>query len=405
MKQKIENSITSTLATFTVCADSTLSNIALSAPVYVPGVEFAGDFPEYLTKNRRPQFPPTIKASASCVAFIDFDRDWDLAIETVEVLEANREPRIWSVGICSELSTGRLLHAMRSGCGEFLQKPIDQNSFQETLERLQNRFAVEKVTHRGEVISIFGVKGGVGATTLTVYLGLELARDHKKKVLVVDHHHQLGHVGLHLGIKDSPYHFDELIKNAEKLDENLLSGYVIKHSSGMHVLASPDVCSSDWPGTRSQIEQVLEFLRTQYDFILIDGSLMYGEAASALVQLSNQVNLVATPELAALRDLIRHLERLAGETSQEKLRIIVNSVSHKDDVKPEQIAQATQLPVSLVVPSFQPHITRAINTGEPLSSTKKTPFQIEIAAWAEKIAPATVAEKIAPAKKLFGLWK
>jgi pilus assembly protein CpaE len=403
MKQNGENSLGSTLATFTVCADPVLSNIALAAPVYVPGVEFAGDFPEYLTKSRRPQFPPTIKEASSCVAFIDFDRDWDQAIETVEVLDAIRDPRIWSVGISSELSTDRLLHAMRSGCGEFLQKPLDQSTFQEALERLQNRFAQEKGPHRGEVISTFGVKGGVGATTLTVYLGLELARDRKKKVLIIDHHHQLGHVGLNLGIKDSQYHFDDLMKNADKLDENLLNGYVVKRSDGMHVLTSPHVCSSDWSGNRAQIEQILDFLRTQYDFILVDSSFANAEAANAFVQLSDQVNLVATPDLAALRDLVRFLEHMAEEAIQEKLRIIVNMVSPKDDVKPEQMAQATQRPLFVSVPSFHPHVTRAMNTGEPLPKAKKTPFHTEITAWAEKIAPAAVAEKIATTKKFFGL--
>lgn len=403
MKPKNDNTYTSTLATFTVCADSELSDIAISAPVYVPGTEFAGDFSEYITKNRRPQFPPSIRSATSCVAFIDFDRDWDQAIETVEALNAMREPRIFSVGLSSELSTSRLLHAMRSGCGEFLQKPIDQSSYHETLERWQSRFAIEKGTRKGEIVSIFGVKGGVGVTTLAVYLGLQLVNDCKKKVLVIDHHHQLGHVCLHLGIKDSQYHFDELIRNADKLDENLLNGFVIKHSSGLHILASPDICAADRTSTTNQIEQVLDFLRTQYDFIVIDSSLNYREVASSLIKLSDHVNLVATPDLAALRDLIRHVDYLGG--AAQKLRIVVNGASPKDEVKPDQIARATGLPIFLVVPNSQPHITRAMNTGEPLTSNKKMPFQSEIANWAGKLAPVQAADRAVPTRKLFGFWR
>jgi pilus assembly protein CpaE len=405
MKHIADKPYTSTLATFTVCADSELSNVAFSAPVYVPGVEFTGDFPEYLTKSRKPQFPTSIKEAASCIAFIDFDRDWNQALETVEVLDAIREPRICSVGISSELSTDRLLHAMRSGCSEFLQKPIDQRSFQESLERWQSRFANEGGAHKGEIVSIFGVKGGVGTTTVTVYLGLALANRHKKRVLIVDHHHQLGHVCLHLGIKDSHYHFDDLIRSADKLDENLLKGFVIRHGSGLDVLASPDACVATHAGTRSQMEQVLEFLRTQYDFILLDSCLSFPETTTSLVQLSDQVQLVATPEVAALRDLIRHVDHLGRETAPEKLRIIINAVSSKDEVKPSQIAQAVRLPIFQAIPNYQPHITHAINAGEPLAINGKSAFIAEIAAIASKLVPVQASETRTPAKKLFGFWR
>jgi pilus assembly protein CpaE len=403
MKQGSDNSYTDVLAMFTVCADSELSNIAVSAPVYVPGIEFAGDFSEYISKDRRPQFPSSIKQASSCVAFVDFDRDWEQAIETVEMFDTIREPHIVSVGISSELNTDKLLRAMRAGCGEFLRKPVDQSSFQSSLERWQARLLAGKGGRRGEIISIFGVKGGVGATSLSVYLGLQLADQCKKKVLLIDHHYQLGHIALFLGIKDPQYHFDELIRNAEKLDTNLLNGFVVNHNSGLHVLASPDRLKADQPASRSQIEQIFDFLRREYDFVIVDSSFNYSETTMPIAHLSDHINLVTTPDLAALRDLIRHMDHLrSGESISAKLRIILNRASQSDDVNADQISHAVHHDVFLTVPNYHPNITRAMNTGVPLSSKKRSPFESQIAAWAKRIAPQEV-EHTRPGKK--SLWR
>ena len=167
---------------------------------------------------------------------------------------------------------------------------------------------------KGKVISIYGVKGGVGCTTLAVHLAMHLVRKHHKKVLLVDHKHELGHVALHVGIKESVYHFDELLRNVDRLDADLLDGFVTRHTSGLEVIPSPDACGPTQEASAEAIGRVMDYLRTRYDYILLDSSLQYVPQIAAMVAASDEVALVCTPDVAALRDLVRRIEHLSVVT-------------------------------------------------------------------------------------------
>jgi pilus assembly protein CpaE len=411
VSRKETASVYGTLAAFTVCADSELSNLASSTLAYVPGVQYAGEFQDYITASRRPHFPPAIKQADSCVAFIDFDLHPEHAIETVEALRNNHSPQIISVGVASRVDADLLLRAMRAGCSEFLEKPVQAAHLQDTLQRIQNRLQASIATpgRRGQVIAFFGAKGGVGTTALAVHVAISLASKHGKKTLLVDHHHQLGHVCLYLGIKESQYHFDELIRNVQRLDSDLLKGFVIKHSSGLDVLASPDACAAQYSSSREELEQVIHFLREEYDFILIDTSIAYDQIAGALIQLSDEVALVSTPDLAALRDISRHIDHLnLDEAASTKLRIIINRRSANDGITTEQIEKAVGFPISSTIPNSYAELLHAINEGEPVSSQRRSEFAAQIGKWASRLAPLGDRRQpasVSGAKKKFAFWK
>lgn len=409
MSSKEHNPGQATLAIFTVSADDELSILASSVSSYLPGVKFAGEFQDYITASLRPHFPPAIKQAEACVAFIDFDRDPKHAIETAEALRANTSPSIISVGVGSRPDAGLLLHAMRAGCSEFLEKPLRVGHFHETLQKIQNRLRASAVPSgkRGHVVTLLGAKGGVGTTTLAVHLAVALATKHGKKTLLIDHHHQLGHVCLHLGIKDSRYHFDELLRNVQRLDSDLLRGFVVKHSSGLEVLGSPDAHTPQYSNNREELEQVLGFLREEYDLILLDSSLAYDQVAATLAMLSDEVELISTPDVASLRDLSRRIDYLnAADIPAAKLRIIVNRTSSNDAITSEQVEKAVRLPVSATVPNHFAELLRAINEGQPLSSQRRSEFTTQIGNWASRLARIGEDPDAAPApKKKFSFWK
>ena len=131
---------------------------------------------------------------------------------------------------------------MRAGCVEYLSKPLRAEELGASLRRffVYHQASALETQSQGKVFAFFGAKGGVGTTTLAVHLALHLTVTHGCKTLLIDHKHQLGHVALYLGLESTPYHFDELLRNAERLDAELLHGYLLRHSSGLDVLASPD---------------------------------------------------------------------------------------------------------------------------------------------------------------------
>jgi pilus assembly protein CpaE len=257
------------------------------------------------------------------------------------------------------------------------------------------------------VIALFGVKGGVGGTTLAIYLATFLVRQHRKKVLLIDHHHQLGHVCLYLGLTENPYYFDELLRNVDRLDVELLAGFLTRHPSGLDVLPSPDTCAVRYSSNPHDMEHVLSFLRSEYDYVILDSSLETQNVNSAIIDCADEVYLVATPDVAALRDLSRHVENFGLDAkTAPKLRIAINRSSSDDAVSAEQVEAAVRFPVSVTVPNAYAELIHAINAGEPLSPQRRSEFTTKISKWANRLVHAqSNPETDLPKKSRFAFWR
>ena len=399
---------TATQAVFSVCGDESLVTSATAATLRVPGSVFAGEFHDYITPERRPQFSTFLTNVPSCVALIDYDKNPDMALKTSERLREIFLRRISIVAIGGGMDANFLLRAMRSGCAEYLVKPVNQTDLFDALKRFQESTPTEAKQKRGggRVIVFFGAKGGVGTTTLAVHLASHLVRMHGKKVLLIDHKHQLGHVALYLGLKDTRYHFDELLLNSDRLDQELLSGFLVRHISGLEIIASPEVAQGNHKTDRDDLERALGFLRNEYDYILIDSSLAYQDSALLLLDQADDIYLVSTPDVAALRDLARLVESL-HLNEPGKLNLVINRATAEDSIRSEQIEKAVRFPITVAVPNNYFELLTALNAGEPIPPQRRSEFNLKLAEWTNAIfkrgGSAAVAEP--QKKKGFGLWR
>src|ERR1700744_3457394 len=88
-------------AVFSVCAAPEVAAAVVTAVGSVPDSEFIGEFQEYISSDKRPQFPPSLTEAVGCVAIIDCDRDSVLAFETMERLKQTFLHKISLVAISS----------------------------------------------------------------------------------------------------------------------------------------------------------------------------------------------------------------------------------------------------------------------------------------------------------------
>jgi pilus assembly protein CpaE len=384
---------------FSVCADAQVVSTAMEVCSTLPATVFAGGFHEYITAENRPQFSPLLKSAPSCVALVDFDRDPELALKSAEKLKQLFLRKISIIGIGSQIESGLMLRAMRSGCNEYLTTPIKSAELSASLLRFQNDIFADSpaLRNRGRVIVCFGAKGGVGTTTLTVHLATHLAKRHRQKILLIDHKHELGHVALYLGLKDGRYHYGELIRNVDRLDRDLLNGFVMQHTSGVEVIASPDSCAPLHSSTHDEVQRVMDFLRSEYDYVLIDSSVAYSDLKHSDL---------GVLDVAALRDLSRHLEHLGlSDPARSKLRVIINRSTRDDDLSPEQIETAFGYSVSVTVPNNYTELLRAINHGEPISPQRRSEFNRQIASWSSQIVDGNLKNQEAVKKKSLAFWR
>jgi len=366
------------------------------------------DFANYFSATKRPHFTERAIDAQACIAIVDFDKEPERALETAEFLRQSFYHRVAIVALSSVTDPDLLVRAMRAGCSEFLGKPFDRDEFTESLTRLDLRWTatVARPHNSGKVLSFFGAKGGVGTTTLAVHLAVFLVRACKKRVLLIDDHAQLGHVCLYLGLDGSHHQFHELVRNVSRLDQDLLKGFIATHPSGLDVLSSPDVHGGLKTTDAESVERTLEFLSTQYDFVLLDCEPSFEDINLAIIALSNFVYLVATPEIGSIRDLSRYVDGLIqNEQATEKLQVVINRYSSHEAISIEQIEKAVRLPIAMKIPNSYSELVKSLNIGEPVSPGSKSAFSLQLEKWAAALTGASEIAAPEPLKKRFALWK
>jgi len=396
-------------AVFSVCADSSVVVAATAAAAQVPGSVFAGEFSDYITPDKRPQFSSFLNDVPSCVALIDCDKDPELAVVTAARLREIFLKRISLVAVGADMDASLLLRAMRAGCAEYLAKPVQQGEVFDALRRFQEERPSDAPAEKGvgRVIVLVGSKGGVGTTTLAVHLATHLVRLRGKKALLIDHKPQLGHVALFLGLKDTHYHFDELLLNSDRLDPELLGRFVVRHMSGLDIIASPEIAQATHKSSRDELERVIGFLREQYEYILLDSAWTHHDAGLMLLDQADAIYLISTPDVAALRDLARLVEALRLN-DRDKLHLVINRSTADDSIKGDQIEKAVRFPITVAIPNNYFEVLAAINAGEPVPPQRRSDFNSKLAQWTSQIVTGdapVVAEPVKKKGKGLGLWR
>jgi pilus assembly protein CpaE len=204
----------------------------------------------------------------------------------------------------------------------------------------------------------------------------------------------------------SNHHFYDLVQNVSRLDEDLLRGFIATHASGLDVLSSPDVYGGLWKTDADSVERTLEFLSTQYDFVLLDCEASFEDINLAVISFSNWIYLVASPEIGAIRDLSRYVDGLVeNERASKRLQVVINRYSSHEAVTIEQIEKAVHLPIAFKIANSYSELIRSINVGEPVSRESKSEFSQQMTKWATGLAGAAATTVQEPAKKRFALWK
>src|ERR1041385_2560711 len=204
----------------------------------VSGAMGVGNVDRYVGAER--EVGRTLEQGHTRICVIDFDHNYDEALWITERLRTDF-PEISVFALSSQPDPERIIAAMRAGCAEYLLKPLQNDRLLDGLARVE---AKQKERYRskirGRVVTVLGAKGGTGVTTLALHLALDLKARAKKNALLIDQHPSLGDASLYLGAGRHQYSFYELASNTDRLDDELIQGFLLHHSSGLHLLDSPE---------------------------------------------------------------------------------------------------------------------------------------------------------------------
>jgi pilus assembly protein CpaE len=323
------------------------------------------------------------------VVILDMADDPAGAIRTAAAI-ASGLPRAAVVGLGPELDAGRLLDAMRSGVVEYVPDPVDRVSIADALERVIRkcgRGASLEGRRNGQLLVFFSPKGGAGSTTVVTNIGIELHRLTGKKTILVDLDLELGEIASQLGVRPR-FHFVDLVRNIHRMDVDLLASYIESHKSGVHVLSAPfEPDTGDMVGAED-ITRILSFLRSHYDYVLVDTSKSLAPPALAALQMADTIYLVTNIDVPSLRNMQRCLPILNKVTAGDanRLRLVVNRYNAKSLVRLEDLEETLGLEVYRTLQNDFETVITSISSGQPLVLEGNSRYAKELKALARDIA-------------------
>ena len=230
------------------------------------------------------------------------------------------------------------------------------------------------------IVSYLGTKGGTGTTTLAVNGAADIRRLTGRSTVVVDLKSGTGDVALFLGLRPRHSVLTALDRLAW-LDPSILKRFVIEHSCGLHVLAASEDFSR--PGARDaeHMEHLLRALNAAYDYVIVDAGCTLVPPATAAIQLSDAILLVANPDVPCLRNLQRIIDAVKTVgVAPERMKIVLNRASEFGVLSPAQIERVLGFSIAHSVNSDYRSVASAVNSGVPVSALRVTELNKQLEA-------------------------
>jgi pilus assembly protein CpaE len=257
---------------------------------------------------------------------------------------------------------------MRAGANEFFTWPPVDETFHGAVRRTAARRETAAGARASAVTLVFfGAKGGAGTTTTAVNCGVELARLSKKSTIIVDLKPGLGEVALFLGVRPR-YSIIDAIDNLHRLDREFLPQLVVKHKSGLEILAGSDHFDRPGAADAGGIEELLRLLARQYEYILVDAGTQINSCSVAALYTADQMFLIANPDVPSVRNAQRLVDRVRQlGACGERVRVVLNRAAEPFPIPPKQIEGALGHPIHQMFPSDYKTVSTALNSGVPLA--------------------------------------
>lgn len=267
------------------------------------------------------------------VLLVHLDPNPTAMMDVVAPLIEARKETISAIAMTEDRDAELVMRAMRAGMREFLWKPFPPEQLNEILGRVGG----EATTHTrqlGRIVPVIGTCGGVGATTLATNLAVELAQidnwqkpngtTGRPRVTVVDLDFRFGQVATFLDAQVK-YTIAELCDSPERIEPQMIDRVMVKHPSGVHVLAHPESLEQAERISAAHTAGALSALQEHYDFVVVDGPVRFDPTARAVLDTTDICMLVIQLLVPSVRNadrVLREMER--SGYNMERVRLVCN---------------------------------------------------------------------------------
>jgi len=276
--------------------------------------------------------------------------------------------------LTAEREVEQKVKGLRAGADDYLIKPFHPAELLARIKSLLARFAPRDLLvgrpPLGRVLAFYGAKGGVGTTTIAINAAIALHRELGRKVVLVDANLQFGdhRVFLDLGL-DRKSIID--IVTAPSIDLDLIRQVLVHHDSGIDLLLAPPSPETAELVTEEHLPQILDHLRTLYDYVILDIDKRLDEINLKILDQADQFFVVMTADLSCLKNVRLVLETI-GHLGVEpaKVHLVLNRSNAFTGISQKNAESALKRTIEYQVINEYRGAISALNSGAPFMYTK-----------------------------------
>ncbi|MFO0972674.1 MAG: hypothetical protein U1A27_04420 [Phycisphaerae bacterium] len=300
------------------------------------------------------------------VLILHLDPAAPLVLEVAgQVLAANPRVPVIAISGCTDGDT--LLKAMRIGLKRFLVKPLDLAELKEAVGQIAGEQA--QAREPGKLVSVLGSAGGVGATFLATNLAVELAEltGAAGRVALLDFDFRFGQVATVLDL-ESQFTISDLCSTPEQVDPAMIEKALVKHASGVWVLARPQQFAQAEGITAAHCAGVLTVMQEMFTYIVIDGPMRSDPGGRIILDAADFNLMIVQLLVTSVRNTARMMEELATQGfSASRMRFVCNRLGRDSGhLETAQVERTLGAPFFHTLPDEWKSASASINVGQPL---------------------------------------
>ncbi|WP_336486032.1 AAA family ATPase [Methylobacterium nigriterrae] len=255
---------------------------------------------------------------------------------------------------------------IQRGVSDYLIAPVEPLSL---IVALSDLFTAPGVKPVGRTIAVFGVRGGIGASTVAHNLAWSIARGQGTQTVIADLDIAHGTASLNFN-QDPPQGIAEAVFAPERLDAALVERLLSKCSDNLSLLSAPASLDRTIDVSEAAFDGLVDHLRAAVPCIVLDVPHQWSAWTKRVLVGADEILIVAGPDLASLRNAKNLFTALqAGRPNDRRPRIILNGVGvpKRPEIGAADFAKALEAPLFASLP-FEPALFgAAANNGQMIA--------------------------------------
>ena len=286
-----------------------------------------------------------------------------------------------------------LRRSMLAGAREFLTKPFSADELVNAIRHVNELEKVKRSRYmqsapiaapssphaqvsgagsRGQVISFFSPKGGVGRTTISTNLAVALFQSTDRPVVLVDGSLPFGDIAVILNMNPKAKTIADLVGSFESLDADILETVLVPHSTGIKVLLAPPTPEAAELITAANMKKVLELLRERYAFVVVDTWPSFQEVVLTMLDVADVILTLMTLEITSLKNVrvfLEIAEKLGYD--EKKVQLVANRNDSSGGIKASDVEASLGRRIPHTIVSDGRALVLAVNRGVPFVISHK----------------------------------